>query len=148
MAQTRNRVWVEVIAVVMTLAVGGVLLYTLLPFVTTPDQVVVPPPQKMDVSQTLLTWFIVATAVGAPLTAGIVLALVLKFVSKRVPASSTVAPDLPVVKPKSKTTEPVTDLSPREALLWKIAATVLVLIVAALGLVWVVSSFMQTYGLK
>lgn len=149
MTQTRSRVWVEVLAVVMTLVIGGLLMYALLPFVTAPDQVLVPPPKAMEPTQTLLVLFVAATAVGAPVTMGIVLALVFKFVSKRVPASSNVAPDIPAVKPKpaSRAEAQPAAMSPREARVWKIAATLMVLVIAAAGLVWVGISFAQSYGL-
>jgi hypothetical protein len=63
MTQTRSRVWVEVLAVVVTLAFGGMLLYAL-PFITTPNQVIVPPPQPMDAGQTLLTLSVTQTAMA------------------------------------------------------------------------------------
>src|SRR5512139_3620770 len=131
MTQTRSRVWVEVLAVIVMLAIGGVLLYALLPFITAPDRQVVPPPQAMDLGQTLLTLFIAATAIGAPLTVGIVLALVLKFASKRVAATSSAAPEIPTLRAKPRAAEQPKEMSPREALIWKIVATLLLLILAA-----------------
>ena len=145
MTQTRNRMWVEVLAVVVTLALGGILMYALLPFITAPYQQVVPPPQPMDLGQTLLTLFIAATAIGAPLTVGIILALVFKFASKRVAASSSVAPEIPAPKPKARAAEQPKDISSREALIWKIVATVLLLIVAAGALALLASAFVQFY---
>ena len=145
MTQTRSRVWVEVFAVVVTLALGGMLLYALLPFLTAPDQQLVPPPPQMDLGQTLLTLFIAATAIGAPLTAGIVLALVFKFASKRVAASSSVAPEIPGPKARPRAAEDPREMSPREALIWKIVATVLLLIVGAGALALLASAFMQFY---
>jgi len=145
MTQTRGRVRMEVALVVLTLAVGGVMLYALLPFITTPDQQVVPPPQQMDLGQTVLTLFIAATAIGAPITAGIVLVLVAKFVSKRVPASSSVAPEIPTPKARPRTVDQPGEISPREALIWKIVATVLVLIVVAGILVLMAAAFAQLY---
>ena len=145
MAQTRRQVWVEIFAVVATLALGGMLLYTLLPAMTAPDQQVVPPPQAMDTTQMLLTLFIAATAIGAPLTVGIVLWLVAKPVSKRLPASSSVAPEIPSPKAKPRTAEQSREMSPREALLWKIVATVLLLIVAAGALAGLAATFAQFY---
>ncbi len=145
MTQTRNRVWVEVFVVILTLAVGGVLLYALLPFITLPGQQVVPPPQPMDLGQALLTLFIAATAIGAPVTAGIVLVLVVKFVSRRVPASSSVAPEIPAPKAKPRSVEQSREMSSREALVWKIVAAVLVLIVAAGALTWLAAAFAQFY---
>jgi len=145
MTQTRSRVWVEVLAVVVMLALGGMLLYALLPFITAPNQQVVPPPQPMDVGQTLLTLFIAATAIGAPLTAGIVLVLIVKFVSKRVPASSSVAPEIPSPKARSRAAEQPKEMSPSKSLIWKIVATVLLLIMAAGALVLLAAAFAQFY---
>ena len=145
MTQTRSRVWVEVLAVVVTLALGGMLLYALLPFLTAPDQQVVPPPQPMDLGQTLLTLFIAATAIGAPLTVGIVLALVLKFASKRVAATSSAAPEIPTPRAKPRAAEQPKGMSPREALIWKIVATLLLLVVAAGALAGLAATFAQFY---
>jgi hypothetical protein len=145
MTQTRSRVWVEVFAVVVTLALGGMLLYALLPFLTAPDQQVVPPPQQMDLGQMLLTLFIAATAIGAPLTVGIVLVLLAKFVSRRVPASSSVAPEIPSPKAKPRAVEQSAEMSARAALIWKIVATVLLLIVAAGVLAGLAVTFAQFY---
>ena len=145
MTQTRSRVWVEVLAVVVALALGGVLLYALLPFITAPNQQVVPPPRPMDLGQTLLMLFIVATAIGAPLTVGIVLALVAKPVSKRVPASSSVAPEIPSPIAKTRTAEQSKEISPRQSLIWKGVAAVLLLIVGAGMLAWLASAFAQFY---
>ncbi len=149
MTQTRNRAWVEVILVVLALTVGGVMLYALLPFITAPGQQVVPLPKEMDLTQTLLMLFVAATAIGAPLTAGIVLALVFKVVSPRVPASSSVAPEIPSPKarPAPKSDEPQ-EMSPGEARVWRVLATLLVLVVGALGLAAAASTFVQTYGVK
>ena len=145
MVQTRRQVWVEIFAVVVTLALGGMLLYALLPAMTTPDQQVVPPPQAMDTTQMLLTLFIAATAIGAPVTVGIVLWLVAKPVSKRLPASSSVAPEIPTPKAKPRAADQPNEVSPREALIWKIVATVLLLIVAAGALALLASAFAQLY---
>jgi hypothetical protein len=145
MTQTRRQVWVEVLAVVMTLAMGGMLLYALLPFTTAPDQQVVPPPQQMDATQTLLTLFVAVTAIGAPLTAGLVLMLLFKFVSKRLPATSSAAPEIPTSKARPRAVERPQEMPPREALIWKIAATVLLLIVGAGALVGLVALFAQFY---
>ncbi len=145
MTQTRSRVWIEVLAVIVTLAIGAVLLYALLPFITAPGLQVVPPPQPMDVGQTVLTLFIAATAIGAPLTVGIVLVLAAKFVSKRVPASSSVAPEIPSPTAKPGAVEQTKEMSPREALIWKIVATVLLLIVAAGVLAGLAAAFAQFY---
>jgi hypothetical protein len=146
MAQARSRTWVEVLAVIVTLAIGGVLLYAFLPFVTAPDQQVVPPPQEMDLGQTLLTLFVAATAIGAPITVGIVLVLVARFVSKRVPASSSVAPEIPAPKAKPRAVDQPREMSTREELIWKIVATVLLLIIAAGLLVLLAAAFAQFYA--
>ncbi len=145
MTQTRSRVWVEVLAVIVTLALGAVLMYALLPYITPPDRQVVPPPQPMDLGQTLLTLFIVATAIGAPLTVGIVLVLFAKFVSRRLPASSSVAPEIPTPQAKPPASDSPKEMSPREALIWKIVATVLLLIVTAGALAGLVAAFVQFY---
>jgi hypothetical protein len=135
----------EVALVVLTLAIGGVMLYALLPFITTPDQQVVPPPQSMDLWQTLLTLFIAATAIGAPIAAGIVLVLVARFVSKRVPASSSVAPEIPTPKGRPHTVDQPGEMSPREAMIWKIVATVLLLIIAVGVMMLMAAAFAQFY---
>jgi hypothetical protein len=145
MIQSRGRVWVEVALVALTLAAGGVMLYLLLPFITAPDQPVVPPPPAMDVQQLLLTLFVAATAIGAPLTAGIVLMLLFKFISKRVPATSSAAPEIPTPKAKPRTAEQPKEMSPREALIWKIVATLLVLIIGTGALALLASAFTQFY---
>lgn len=145
MAQTRSRTWVEVILVVLALSAGGVMLYALLPYISTPTQQIVPPPKEMDLTQTLLMLFVAATAIGAPLTVGIVLALVFKVVSPRVPASSSVAPEIPAPKPKTRPAAEPKEMSPGETRVWKVLATLLVLAVSALGLAAAVSAFMQIY---
>ena len=147
MIRTRRQVWVEVLVVVVTLAFSAMLLYALLPFITAPNQQVVPPPQPMDMGQTLLTLFIAATAIGAPLTLGIVLVLLAKFVSKRVPASSSVAPEIPSPSIKPRGADQPKEMSPRERFAWKIAATILLLIVAAAVLALMAAAFMQIYAI-
>jgi len=145
MTQTRNRVWAEVLAVVVALAIGGVMLYALLPSITVPGQQVVPPPQPMDLGQTLLTLFVAATAIGAPLTAGIVLALVFKFVSRRVPATSSAVPEIPTPKAKPRAVKQSKEMSTRETLVWKVAAGVLLLIVSIGVLAALAAAFVQFY---
>lgn len=145
MTQTHKRVWIEIMLVALTLAAGGVMLYALLPFMTAPDQQVTPPPAAMDVQQLVLTLFVAATAIGAPLTAGIVLWLVAKVVSKRVPASSSAAPEIPASKPQARPAEEPKAMSSREALLWKIVATILLLLVGAGTLALLASAFAQFY---
>ena len=129
----------------LTLAAAGVVLYVLLPLVTTSGQAIVPPPPPMDVQQTLLTLFVAATAIGAPVTIGIVLVVLAKLVAKRVPASSSVAPEIPSPQPKARSAEGPKEMSSREALMWKIVATVLLLIIGAGALALLASAFMQFY---
>jgi hypothetical protein len=145
MTHSRKQVWIELSLVALTLAAGGMMLYMLLPFITAPDQQVVPPPQAMDIQQTLLTLFVAATAIGAPLTVGIALWLFAKFIAKRLPASSSAAPEIPSPKPKARSTDEPKEMSPREALIWKIVATVLLLIIGAGTLAVLASAFAQFY---
>jgi hypothetical protein len=145
MTQTRNRVWVEVLAVTVALALGGMMVYMFLPFITAPDQQVVPPPPAMDVQQTLLTLFIAATAIGAPITVGIVLVLIARFASRRVAASSSVAPEIPSPKAKARGDEQPREMSPRETLIWKVVATVLLVVIGAGTLVLLAAAFAQFY---
>jgi len=145
MTHSRRQVWIEIALVALALAAGGMMLYALLPAITTPDQQVAPPPPEMDLGQTLLTLFIAATAIGAPLTVGIVLWLGAKVVSKRVPASSSVAPEIPSPKARPRPVEEPKEMSPREALMWKIVATVLLLIIGAGALALLASAFAQFY---
>ena len=145
MTQSRKQVWIEGVLVVLALAIGGLMLYTLLPMISTPDQQLVPPPPAMDLGQTLLTLFIAATAIGAPVTIGIVLVLLAKLVYKRVPASSSVAPDISSPKPKARQAQDPKEMSPREATIWKVVATILVLIVGAGTLLLLGSVFTQFY---
>jgi hypothetical protein len=145
MTQTRSRVWIEIIGVIVMLALAAVVMYALVPFVTKPDQQVVPPPHSMDTGQTILTLFIAATAIGAPLTAGIVLALVFKVVSKRVPASSSVAPAIPTPAAKPRAAESAAEMAPREARVWKIVATIMLLLISAGALAALAAAFTQFY---
>jgi hypothetical protein len=150
MTRTRNRGRGEVFSVVLVLALGGLLLYTLLPFITTPNQVVVPPSKEMATTQLLLTLLVAATALGAPVTLGLVLALVFRFLSKRLPASSSAAPEFPSVKPRRAAlaaAQPAA-VPHSEALAWKIVAALMVLAVSAAGLVWLGLGFAQMYGLN
>jgi hypothetical protein len=145
MTQTRKQMWTEIVLVALTLAAGGMMLYALLPLITAPDQQVVPPPPPMDVQQLVLTLFIAATAIGAPLTVGIALWLFAKFVAKRMPASSSVAPEIPSPKAKPRQADEPKEMSPREATMWKIVATVLLLIIGAGTLALLASAFTQFY---
>jgi hypothetical protein len=135
----------EVALAVLTLAVGGAMLYALLPFITTPDQQVVPPPPAMDVNQITLILFVAATAGGAPLVIGWVLMQIFKFASRRVPLTSSAAPEIPTPKAKPRTVDQPGEMPPREAMIWKIVATVLVLIVVAGALVLMAAAFAQFY---
>ena len=145
MTQTRNHAWIEVMLVVGALAVGGLMLYAFLPFITAPGQQVVPPPQAMETTQLLLMLFIVATAIGAPITFGIVFALIFKVVSPRVSASSSVAPEIPSPKAKPASKSEPKEMSPGRARVWKVLATLLVLVAGAVGLAAAVSAFLQIY---
>ena len=145
MTQTRNRAWTEITLVVLALAVGGLMLYAFLPMITAPGQQVLPPPQEMETTQLLLMLFIVATAIGAPLTFGIVLALIFKVVSPRVSASSSVAPEIPSPKAKPVSKAEPKEMSSGEARVWKVLATFLVLVVGAVTLLAAVSAFTQIY---
>ncbi len=137
---TRNR-WIDVIGVIVTLAVGAGLMYFLLPLLVPADQQVVPPlsAAMSDPTQAFLTAFIAATAIGAPVTMAIVLALIMRKLSPTLPASSSAAPDTssaPSATP-AKAAAPK-EMSPREAVMWKIIATVLSLAALAglLALFW------------
>ena len=145
MAQTRKQAWLEVVLLVLTFMVAGTALYMLLPMVTAPDQIVVPPPREMSQSQLFLTIFVAMTAVGAPVTAGIVLALVLKFVSKRVSASSSLAPAIPSPIARPHGGETPREMSAGEARVWKIAATVLLLMLGAGAMAGLAQIFAQFY---
>jgi len=145
MTQTRNRAWIEVMLVVAALTVGGVMLYAFLPFITTTGQQVVPPPQAVETTQLLLMLFIAATAIGAPITFGIVFALIFKVVSPRVSASSSVAPEIPSPKAKPASKSEPKEMSPGRARVWKVLATLLVLVAGAVGLAAAVSAFLQIY---
>ncbi|HZY45358.1 MAG TPA: hypothetical protein VFF70_11470, partial [Anaerolineae bacterium] len=91
-----------------------------------------------------LTVFITMTAVGAPVTGAIVLALILKGVSKSIPLNAA-TPDRPIEKMKVDPAG-VKELSKGEATFWKIAATLLIL--AAIGTLTVVMwpTFVQWFS--
>lgn len=145
MTQSRKQVWIEVVLVALALAVGGMMLYTLLPMISTPDQQLVPPPPTMDFWQTALMVFVAATAIGAPVTIGIVLVILAKLVYKRVPASSSVAPEISSAKPKVRPAQEPKEMSPREATMWKGVATVLLLLIGTGTLLLLASVFTQFY---
>jgi uncharacterized MAPEG superfamily protein len=133
MRTLRNR-WFDVAGLIFALAAAGALMFALLPQQTQPGQQVVPalPASASEPLQAFLTIFVVMTTVGAPVTMAIVLALVLRWVSKQVPASSTAAEaaskSAKVVKPASERAATAA-LSSREETFWKIAATVLALLI-------------------
>ena len=145
MAQTRKQMWVEIFLVVLTLVAAGVWLYVLYPLITAPTDVVVSPPTEMGQAQLFLTIFVAMTAIGAPLTAGIALALIFKFSSKRVGASSSVAPEIPSPKARPRGGEAPKEMSPGEARVWKVAATLLLLLLAAAAMAGLAQIFMQFY---
>ena len=137
--RTLRRRWIDVVGLLFMLGAAAGLMYYLLPQLTQPGQQVVPPlpPSAADPLQSFLTIFIVMTTVGAPVTMAIVLALVLRWISKQVPASSAAAeaaarPAAKATKPaaKSASDQTVKPLSAREETYWKIAATVLTLLIA------------------
>jgi hypothetical protein len=133
MHKLRNR-WIDVAGLLFTLAAAGAVMFALLPQRTMPGQQVVPslPASASEPVQAFLTIFVVMTTVGAPVTMAIVLAFVLRWVSKQIPSSSTVTEAAAkAAKPVKSTGERAATaaLSPREETLWKIAATVLALLI-------------------
>jgi hypothetical protein len=130
MTQSKQTRWVEVIGAIVTLAVAGGLMYALLPLLVRPGQQVVPPlPQSAaDPTQAFLMVFIAMTAVGAPVTIAIVLALIVRKLSAALPASSAAAPTTAPAKPSKPIAAAPKELSPREAMRWKVIATLLVII--------------------
>jgi heme/copper-type cytochrome/quinol oxidase subunit 2 len=120
------------------------VMYALLPQITQPGQPAVPalPPNAADPTQTFLTIFIVMTAIGAPVTGGIVLVLIMRALAHRLPSSSAAADS---TKPKAARPAKAAvsaaapkELSPAEARFWKIAATLLSLALGGglLALFW------------
>lgn len=145
MAQTRKQGWIEVFLVALTLAAAGLMLYVLYPLISEPTDVLVPPPAEVGQTQLWLTIFVALTAIGAPVTMGIVLALIFKFSSKRVAASSSVAPEIPASKAKPKPVAAPREMSSGEARLWQVAAGVLLLLLGAGAAVVLVQVFTQFY---
>jgi hypothetical protein len=145
MTQTRKQTWLEIFLVTLTLGAAGVMLYVLYPLITAPADMVVPPPQEMGQAQLFLMIFVAMTAIGAPVTMGIVLALIFKFTSKRVAASSSVALEIPSPKARPRTGEAPKEVSPGEARVWKAAAAALLLLLAAGATVWLAQVFAQFY---
>src|SRR5512135_359606 len=127
MSRSSSRRLLDFIVLVVLLGGAGFVMYNLLPQRTLAGQDVVPPlpASASDPLQAFLTAFIAMTAVGAPVTGAIVLALILKGVSKSIPLNAA-TPDQPIEKPKAP--QAPKELSKGEALLWKIVATVLILI--------------------
>lgn len=127
MSQSTSRRLMDLIVLVVLLGGAAFVMYNLLPQRTAAGEAVVPPlpASAFDPVQAFLTVFITMTAVGAPVTGAIVLALILKGVSKSIPLNAA-TPDQPI----EKRTAPAApkELSKGEALLWKIVATVLILI--------------------
>jgi hypothetical protein len=130
MSQSSSRRVLDFIVLAILLAGAGFVMYNLLPQRTATGESVVPPlpASAFDPLQAFLTAFIAMTAVGAPVTGAIVLALILKGVSKSIPLNAA-TPDRPIEKRPAPAAPK--ELSKGEALLWKIVATVLILI--ALG---------------
>ena len=119
----------DVLVVLIVLVVAGALMYTFLPDITRPGQAVVPslPANASDPTQSFLTLFIIATAVGAPVTGAIVLAFLFYKAGKNVPANTLITPTLMPAKAVAKPAAESKQLSPREATFWKIVATLLIL---------------------
>lgn len=134
MSRSSSRRLLDFIVLVVLLGGAGFVMYNLLPQRTLAGQDVVPPlpVSASDPLQAFLTAFIVMTAVGAPVTGAIVLAVILKGVSKSIPVDAS-TPDRPVEKQAALKSPK--ELSKGEALFWKIAATVLILgLIGGLGL--------------
>ena len=136
--RTLRRRWIDIVGLLVALGAAAGMMYTFLPDLTQPGQRVVPslPASASDPLQSFLTVFIVMTTVGAPVTLAIVLMIVMPWLSKQLPASSAAAE---AAKPSAKATKsaakPAPDrtvkpLSAREETFWKIAATVLTLLIA------------------
>jgi hypothetical protein len=128
MRQSSSRRLLDILVLVILLGGAAFVMYSLLPQRTATGQAVVPslPASAFDPAQAFLTVFITMTAVGAPVTGAIVLALILKGVSKSIPLNAA-TPDRPIEKRPAPAAPK--ELSKGEALLWKIVATVLILIV-------------------
>jgi len=136
--RTLRRRWIDIIGLLVALGAAAGMMYTFLPDLTQPGQRVVPPlpASASDPLQSFLTIFVVMTTIGAPVTLAIVLMIVMPWLSKQLPASSAAAE---AAKPSAKATKsavkPALDraakpLSAREEVFWKIAATVLTLLIA------------------
>src|SRR3972149_2117340 len=140
--------WFDVLVALIVLVVAGALMYAFLPDITHPGQAGVPPlpASASDPTQSFLALFIIATAVGAPITGAVVLAFLFYKASKNVPAETLITPTLgpgkATVKPASESKEP----SPREAGFWKIVATLLILGVLAVAGLAMWSWLMQLFS--
>ena len=139
MSQSSRR-WIDLITVVVLLGGAAFVMYLLLPSVTKPGEAVVPPAPAYAPDSLLpfLIVFILMTAIGAPVTGGIVLAVLFYQASKNVPTEPLKAPESSVSKRAKEAPAASTapqELSPREAMFWKIVATLLVLGVIGV-LVW------------
>lgn len=137
----------DVLIVLVVLIAAGALMYSFLPDITHPGQTVVPPlpASASDPTQSFLTLFIIATAVGAPVTGAIVLAFLFYKAGKSVPTDTLITPTFGTGKATAKPASEPKELSPREAAFWKIVATLLILgVFAVAGLAmwpWLVQLF-------
>ncbi len=140
MHTTRNRL-IDIVGVIGMLALAAALMYALLPQRTQPGQQVIPPlpASASDPTTTFLTIFVVMTMIGAPITIGLVLALIVRWLSRQVPASSAVA-EAKAAKASAKPmgqgkpsvgAETPQGMSTKEILMWRLAAAGLSLV--ALG---------------
>lgn len=133
--RTLRRRWIDIIGLLVALGAAAGMMYTFLPDLTQPGQRVVPPlpASASDPLQSFLTIFIVMTTIGAPVTLAIVLMIVMPWLSKQLPASSAAAEA--AAKATKSAAKPAPDravkpLSAREETFWKIAATMLTLLIA------------------
>jgi hypothetical protein len=138
MRTVRSR-WVDVVGLIFTVVASAALMFALLPQRTLPGEQVVPPlpAGASDPTQAFLTLFVVMTTVGAPVTIAIVLALIVRGVSKRLASADATAKSaqLPAKPAAGRSAVP---LSPREERFWKIVATLLILGISGgvLAAVW------------
>ena len=142
MARTSSsRRWLhDLILVLIVLGGAAYVMYSLLPYRTQPGDVVVPPlpDSASNATMSFLTIFIVASAVGAPVTGGVVLAIVFRLLSRRVPTDALAVPAAPKSVSKAaksgQLAEP-RELSRGEVVFWQIAATLLIIgVIVVLGI--------------